>query len=129
MLQSVRLVSSRVIKMSLIIFFVGAITAAINANPVDTYSPVVDGPGGFLPELPSMLIASGNFSSVDFLGGHCTDDGSIFVDGAPDQFVTDQDVIDHVFSRWGVNAVSVALLLPIRFPMYILSQTLPWKQH
>ena len=89
--------------------FSGAITAAINANPQGYYSPVVDGPGGFLPELPATLITSGNFSSVDFIGGHCTDDGSLFVGGTPDQFVTDQDIIDLVFPRWGDNIVSVLL--------------------
>lgn len=85
----------------------GAITAAINANPEGAYSPVVDGPGGFLPELPATLITSGNFSTVDFVGGHCTNDGRTFVGGSPDDFVTDQDIIDIVFSRWGDNIVSL----------------------
>lgn len=62
--------------------------------------PTVDGPTGFLPQLPSHLIAAGMFSTVDFIGGHCTNDGRTFVGGSPDQFVTDNDVRRLVFSRW-----------------------------
>ena len=76
----------------------GAISSAINrAGP---FSPVVDGPNGFFPALPGTLFASGNFSTVEFIGGHCTNDGRTFVGGDPSDFVTDADVIERVFARF-----------------------------
>ncbi|KAF9071773.1 alpha/beta-hydrolase [Rhodocollybia butyracea] len=79
----------------------GAIVGAINSIPNGRFSPVVEGPGGFMPDLPSRLIHSGNFSTVESLiAGHCTGDGKTFAGGSPDQFVTDEDVKDIVFSRW-----------------------------
>lgn len=78
----------------------GAIVSAINGVPNGEFAPVVEGPGGFLPDLPSRLIASGNISAVEYNGGHCTGDGKTFASGSPDQFVTDEDVKRIVFSRW-----------------------------
>ncbi|KAJ3782110.1 Alpha/Beta hydrolase protein [Lentinula aff. detonsa] len=78
-----------------------AIVGAINSIPAGKFAPVVEGPGGFMPDLPSRLIHSGNFSTVDALiAGHCTGDGKTFAGGSPDQFVTEDDVKDIVFSRW-----------------------------
>ncbi|KDQ22436.1 hypothetical protein PLEOSDRAFT_1051283 [Pleurotus ostreatus PC15] len=75
----------------------GAIVSAINHN---TVIPVIDGPGGFLPDLPSRLIASGKFSNVEFIGGHCTNDGRTFVGGTPEQFNTEDDIRRLLFARW-----------------------------
>ncbi|KAK7034661.1 hypothetical protein VNI00_012303 [Paramarasmius palmivorus] len=79
---------------------VGAIVSATNRTPNGSMAPVVEGPGGFLPDLPSRLIAAGNFSAVEYMGGHCTGDGKTFAGGSPDQFVTEDDVKRIVFSRW-----------------------------
>ncbi|KAG6885461.1 hypothetical protein C0992_005128 [Termitomyces sp. T32_za158] len=78
----------------------GALVSAVNRVPNGAFAPVIDGPGGFLPDLPSRLIASGNFSAVDFVGGHCTGDGKTFASGKPSSFVTDEDIRRIVFSRW-----------------------------
>lgn len=54
-----------------------------------------------MPDLPSRLIHSGNFSTVEsVIAGHCTGDGKTFAGGSPDQFVTDENIKDIVFSRW-----------------------------
>lgn len=74
--------------------------------PEGRVSPVVDGPNGFLPQLPSRLITNGQFNKVDFIGGHCSNDGRTFVGGSPSQFVTDNDVTTLVFERWGTHIVS-----------------------
>ncbi|KAJ3880252.1 alpha/beta-hydrolase [Lentinula edodes] len=80
---------------------VGAIVGAINSIPAGKFAPVVEGPGGFMPDLPSRLIHSGNFSTVEsVIAGHCTGDGKTFAGGSPDQFVTEKDIQDIVFSRW-----------------------------
>ncbi|KAG6902336.1 hypothetical protein C0995_001373 [Termitomyces sp. Mi166 len=79
---------------------VGALVSAVNRVPNGAFAPVIDGPGGFLPDLPSRLIDSGNFSAVDYIGGHCTGDGKTFASGKPSSFVTDDDIRRLVFSRW-----------------------------
>ncbi|EGO03357.1 hypothetical protein SERLA73DRAFT_69239 [Serpula lacrymans var. lacrymans S7.3] len=76
----------------------GAIVSAVNHVPTGQVSPVID--GKFLPDYPSRLIAAGNFSTVDFIGGHCANDGRTFVGGSPSQFTTDEDVATIPFMRW-----------------------------
>ncbi|PCH36462.1 carboxyesterase [Wolfiporia cocos MD-104 SS10] len=62
-----------------------ALVDAINNRPSSCgYLPVVD--GVFLPDLPSRLLTQGRFHMMPFIGGHVTDDGSIFV-GNPADFV------------------------------------------
>ena len=86
------------------LYLLGAIVSALNKANLGRVAPVVD--GSFLPDLPSVLIEQGRFAAVDFVGGHCTNDGRTFVGGAPSDFVTDQDIATRVFSRWGNHVVS-----------------------
>ncbi|KAJ6613126.1 Alpha/Beta hydrolase protein [Mycena sp. CBHHK59/15] len=79
---------------------IGAIVSAINRVPNGAFAPVIEGPSGFLPDLPSRLIASGKFHNVEFTGGHCTGDGKTFAGGKPADFQTDDDIRRIVFSRW-----------------------------
>ncbi|KAL0958487.1 hypothetical protein HGRIS_000627 [Hohenbuehelia grisea] len=93
---------------------IGAIVSAINHIPAGHLSPIVEGPSGFLPDLPSQLLSTGKFAPVEFMGGHCTNDGRTFVGGRPEQFQTEADVRRLVFSRWpGVsnNTINKALQL------------------
>ncbi|KAJ7599204.1 Alpha/Beta hydrolase protein [Mycena floridula] len=78
----------------------GALVSAMNRTPNGQFAPVLEGPGGFLPDLPSRLIHSGNFSTVELIAGHCTGDGRTFAGGRPEQFVTEEDIKTIVFSRW-----------------------------
>ncbi|KAK7457752.1 hypothetical protein VKT23_010091 [Stygiomarasmius scandens] len=80
----------------------GAIVSTINLTPNGFFAPVVEGPNpdAFMPDLPSRMIKAGNFSTVEFNGGHCTGDGKTFASGSPDQFQTPEDVKRIVFSRW-----------------------------
>ncbi|EPQ58489.1 alpha/beta-hydrolase, partial [Gloeophyllum trabeum ATCC 11539] len=87
---------------------IGAIVAAVNHVQTGRVAPVVD--GSFIPELPSRLVASGNFTPVEFIGGHCSNDGRTFVGGTPSQFVTDADLARLVFARWP-GVVSLDLYL------------------
>lgn len=82
----------------------GAMVSALNQANLGRVAPVVD--GSFLPDLPSVLIEQGRFAAVDFVGGHCTNDGRTFVGGAPSDFVTDEDIATRVFSRWGNHIAS-----------------------
>ncbi|KIP02556.1 hypothetical protein PHLGIDRAFT_44347, partial [Phlebiopsis gigantea 11061_1 CR5-6] len=72
----------------------GAIVSAVNQANLGRVAPVVD--GKFLPDLPSVLIEQGKFAAVDFVGGHCTNDGRTFVGGSPSDFVTDDDITTRV---------------------------------
>ncbi|KAJ7773978.1 Alpha/Beta hydrolase protein [Mycena metata] len=92
----------------------GAIVSAINRIPNGAFAPVIEGPGGFLPDLPSRLIAAGKFTNVEFVGGHCTGDGKTFAGGRPDDFQTDDDIRRIVFSRWpGVSNATIDKALAI----------------
>ncbi|KAF8579656.1 alpha/beta-hydrolase [Ramaria rubella] len=78
----------------------GALIAASNQVPPGMFSPIVSGPGTILPELPAALIRAGNFSVVDFIGGHCSNDGRTFTDGTPTTLLTEQQLIAAVLNRW-----------------------------
>jgi carboxylesterase type B len=42
------------------------------------FAPIVDGPGGFLPDVPLTLREQLGSNSVPVIGGHCSDDGSLY---------------------------------------------------
>ncbi|KAJ7227812.1 esterase 1 [Mycena haematopus] len=50
------------------------------ATTVVGWTPVIDGIGGFIPELPSKLMAEGHFSRIPFISGTNLDEGTLFVD-------------------------------------------------
>ncbi|KAJ7274634.1 Alpha/Beta hydrolase protein [Mycena rebaudengoi] len=86
----------------------GAIVSAINRIENGAFAPVIEGPGGFLPDLPSRLISAGKFHNVEFVGGHCTGDGKTFAAGKPEDFRTADDIRRIVFSRWpGVSNATI----------------------
>ncbi|KAJ7775366.1 extracellular triacylglycerol lipase precursor [Mycena metata] len=58
---------------------VSAQEAAV-AGAVIGWTPVIDGPGGFIPELASKLVAEGKFSRIPFIAGTNLDEGTLFVD-------------------------------------------------
>ncbi|KDR72700.1 hypothetical protein GALMADRAFT_270656 [Galerina marginata CBS 339.88] len=93
---------------------VGAIISATNRSPNGAFAPIVEGSDGFLPDLPSKLIAAGKFNPVEFTGGHCTGDGNTFAGGKPEQFNTDNDIRTIVFSRWpGVSNDTITQALAL----------------
>ncbi|KAJ6503899.1 Alpha/Beta hydrolase protein [Mycena sanguinolenta] len=86
----------------------GAIVSAINRIPNGAFAPVIEDADGFLPDLPSRLIASNKIQNVEFTGGHCTGDGNTFAGGSPEDFQTDDDIRRIVFSRWpGVSNATI----------------------
>ncbi|KAJ6582089.1 extracellular triacylglycerol lipase precursor [Mycena capillaripes] len=58
---------------------VAAFVAAVDGAVIG-WTPVIDGPGGFIPELPSKLVAEGHFSKIPFISGTNLDEGTLFVD-------------------------------------------------
>ncbi|KAI1795283.1 extracellular triacylglycerol lipase precursor [Ganoderma leucocontextum] len=57
------------------------------------FVPVIDGPNGLLPDLPSKLLAAGHFSKIPFMAGTVLDEGTDFV---PVQISTDEQLVEFI---------------------------------
>ncbi|KAJ7803519.1 esterase 1 [Mycena olivaceomarginata] len=53
-------------------------TSWAESNEGYPFSPVIDGPHGLLPDLPSVLMAKGQFARVPFISGANLDEGTYF---------------------------------------------------
>ncbi|KAJ7857346.1 extracellular triacylglycerol lipase precursor, partial [Mycena olivaceomarginata] len=53
-------------------------TSWAESNEGYPFSPVIDGPHGLLPDLPSVLMAKGEFARVPFISGANLDEGTYF---------------------------------------------------
>ncbi|KAJ6605909.1 extracellular triacylglycerol lipase precursor [Mycena sp. CBHHK59/15] len=58
--------------------FAGLSAAAAETTVQFTWGPVLDGPGGLIPDLPSVLFARGQFAKLPFISGTNKDEGTIF---------------------------------------------------
>ncbi|CAE7191421.1 unnamed protein product [Rhizoctonia solani] len=77
-----------------------ALIKSINNVRNNFLAPTIDGPNGFLPDLPSRLIAQGKFRrGIDLIAGHTTNDGRNFA-GNPKNVNTDEDVRTAVTNRY-----------------------------
>ncbi|KAJ6552221.1 extracellular triacylglycerol lipase precursor [Mycena vulgaris] len=59
--------------------FAGLTTALADATEAFPWDPVIDGPGGLIPDLPSVLFARGQFARLPFIAGTNEDEGTAFV--------------------------------------------------
>lgn len=50
-------------------------TAFLTIQEQAPWVPVIDGPGGLIPDLPSNLYAKGHFARLPFIAGSCLDEG------------------------------------------------------
>ncbi|KAJ6484385.1 extracellular triacylglycerol lipase precursor [Mycena vitilis] len=53
-------------------------SASAQSHEVYPWAGVIDGPGGLIPELPSVLMAKGQFARVPFIAGSNLDEGTYF---------------------------------------------------
>ncbi|RDX48969.1 extracellular triacylglycerol lipase precursor [Lentinus brumalis] len=67
-------------------------TAASFPQPF-LFVPVLDGPDGLVPDLPSKLLAAGKFSKIPFIAGTVLDEGTDFT---PNSISTDEQVIEFI---------------------------------
>ncbi|KAJ7243603.1 extracellular triacylglycerol lipase precursor [Mycena haematopus] len=58
--------------------FAGLSAAAAETTKAFPWSPVIDGPGGLIPALPSLLLKSGHFARLPFISGTNQDEGTLF---------------------------------------------------
>ncbi|KAJ8700675.1 hypothetical protein PTI98_003682 [Pleurotus ostreatus] len=87
---------------------VGALASAINKG---SYPPLIEGPGGFLPGLPTHLLHSGKFKKVDFMGGHTTDDVRVLIAAAPEAFQSEEDIRRILFPHLTAGLLDKAFKL------------------
>ncbi|KAJ7111474.1 extracellular triacylglycerol lipase precursor [Mycena epipterygia] len=59
--------------------FQGLSAAMSDANEEFPWDPVIDGPGGLIPDLPSVLFKRGQFSRLPFIAGTNLDEGTLFI--------------------------------------------------
>ncbi|KAJ7206504.1 extracellular triacylglycerol lipase precursor [Mycena pura] len=59
--------------------FTGLAAAMAEANELFPWDPVIDGPGGLIPDLPSVLFERGRFARLPFIAGTNQDEGTLFV--------------------------------------------------
>ncbi|KAJ7507021.1 esterase 1 [Mycena galericulata] len=58
------------------------IDAAMAETPEEfPWSPALDGPGGLIPDHPSVLLKRGQFARLPFIMGNNLDEGTLFLDG------------------------------------------------
>jgi hypothetical protein len=55
--------------------FAGISAAAVGATEAFPWDPVVDGPAGLIPDLPSVLFKRGEFARLPFIAGTNVDEG------------------------------------------------------
>ncbi|KAL1727188.1 Alpha/Beta hydrolase protein [Schizophyllum commune] len=68
-----------------------------NINPFDDaygeqlypFAPVIDGPGGVVPDMPSTLYAKGEFAKIPTISGNVLDEGTFFIPELNASFTTD----------------------------------------
>lgn len=73
---------------------------SINNVRTNFLAPTIDGPQGFLPDLPSKMITQGRFSQgLDVIAGHVTNDGQNFA-GNPANLNSDADVVATIVKRY-----------------------------
>ncbi|KAL1702610.1 Alpha/Beta hydrolase protein [Schizophyllum commune] len=68
-----------------------------NINPFDDaygeqlypFAPVIDGPGGVVPDMPSTLYAKGEFAKIPTISGNVLDEGTFFIPELDANFTTD----------------------------------------
>ncbi|KAJ7430414.1 esterase 1 [Mycena galericulata] len=73
------------------------------------FFPVLDGPGGMIPILPSVQLSSGSGRKIPFMAGSVLDDGTLFVAASVDTTSVDQIVSQIISSFTPSPAGSTAL--------------------
>ncbi|KAJ7286289.1 extracellular triacylglycerol lipase precursor [Mycena rebaudengoi] len=57
---------------------IASLRALGQANVIYPWTPTIDGPGGLLPDLPSVFIKRGQFAHLPFIAGNTLDEGTFF---------------------------------------------------
>ncbi|KAL1744407.1 Alpha/Beta hydrolase protein [Schizophyllum fasciatum] len=68
------------------------------------FGPVLDGPGGVIPDLPSRLYARGNFAKLPTISGTVLDEGTLFIPELDASFTT-ENIIDFLVANFTSSLV------------------------
>ncbi|KAF7305595.1 Carboxylic ester hydrolase [Mycena chlorophos] len=80
------------------------LNAAFNETEKEfPWQPLIDGPGGLIPELPSALFKKGQFTKLPFISGTNLDEGTLFTNTAVNG---EANVFDIVFTNFTPSFVS-----------------------
>ncbi|KAJ7059294.1 extracellular triacylglycerol lipase precursor [Mycena amicta] len=71
----------------------GFTASLAEANEATPWDPVLDGPGGLIPDLPSVLFQKGQFAKLPFISGTNLDEGTVFT---PTTLTTPQELRDQL---------------------------------
>ncbi|PVF95225.1 alpha/beta-hydrolase [Serendipita vermifera] len=73
---------------------------SINNVKTNYLAPTIDGPDGFIPDLPSRLISQKKFSrGLDVIAGHTSNDGQNWA-GNPANLNSDADIVTTILKRY-----------------------------
>ncbi|KAJ7118439.1 extracellular triacylglycerol lipase precursor [Mycena crocata] len=86
--------------------FQGLTAALAEADEEFPWDPVIDGPGGIVPDLPSVLFKQGHFARLPFISGTNQDEGTLFTD----QTINSTEEINEAFVSMNSPSVSLTRL-------------------
>ncbi|GAW02803.1 extracellular triacylglycerol lipase precursor [Lentinula edodes] len=81
----------------------GLLVAQNEAPEEFPWSPTIDGEGGFIPELPSLIFAKGTFAKIPFISGTNLDEGTLFIPPTTDY--TAEVITDLIIANFSPPAV------------------------
>ncbi|KAJ3899439.1 extracellular triacylglycerol lipase precursor [Lentinula edodes] len=81
----------------------GLVIAQNEAPEEIPWNPTIDGEGGFMPELPSLLFAQGTFAKIPFISGTNLDEGTSFT--PPTVNYTTELIMDLLVANFSPPAV------------------------
>ena len=69
------------------------------------FVPVLDGPNGLIPDMPSKLLSAGHFSKIPFIAGTVLDEGTEFV---PQTISSDTQLVEYLIEAGDPFATNVS---------------------
>jgi len=60
------------------------------------FQPVIDGPDGLIPDIPSKLLAEGRFSKLPFMSGTNKDEGTLFTSQSADNITEEVQFLESL---------------------------------
>ncbi|KAJ3910399.1 esterase 1, partial [Lentinula edodes] len=81
----------------------GLLIAQSEVPELFPWSPTIDGEGGFMPELPSLLFANGTFAKIPFISGTNLDEGTVFI--PPTNNYTAELITEFIIANYSPPAV------------------------
>ncbi|KAF7376885.1 Carboxylic ester hydrolase [Mycena sanguinolenta] len=82
-----------------------ALVSAVSTT-LTPWPPVLDGPGGLIPDFPSALFQSGQFARLPFIAGTVLDEGTTFV---PQTINSTEEILESILSLFSPSSSPTTL--------------------